>query len=91
MEATRATLISEKFAAVRELQLNYGDIVEFTNYIHRRVRVEIIDSTFHDPEVSTVKVLDDGQFASVGLVEFIDWLLQPDTVITRIGRWPVIL
>lgn len=77
------SILEEKEAKVKEMNLAAGDEVVVTNWIHRRIRLRILDRTFTGKTVADVQDVATGIVASVGREELISWLVQSDTEIIR--------
>ncbi len=77
--------IDEATKKVKALGLYVGDRVTVTNWIHKRIHLEILTSTFKTGVTSNVRVLPSGEIATVGKTELLLWIAQPDTVVERMG------
>ena len=77
--------IDEAIAKAKALGLYVGDRVTFTNWIHKRIEIEILRSTFSQGITSNVRVVATGEIATVGRAELVQWLAQPDTEVQRMG------
>lgn len=79
------TEFEAKEQKVRELSLKVGDIVICTNWIHKRIKIQILEQIFRTGLTANVIDLDSGQVATVGRNELITWLAQEDTEVVRQG------
>lgn len=77
------TAIEEKEARVKEMNLQPGDEVVVTNWIHRRIRLRILERTFTGKMVADVLDVTTGQVGAVGREELVSWLTQGDTEVFR--------
>ena len=80
-----AMTLKEMNDFIRALGLYVGDQVKVTNWIHKRIHIEIIEGTFREGDTSFVKVVPTGEIWGVGKAELMEWLTQSDTEIIRLG------
>lgn len=77
--------IKEIYEKVSKMGLYVGDQVIVTNWIHKRLHLEILPSTFKNSRESNVRVVADGSIATVGRDELLEWIAQEDTEVIRLG------
>lgn len=77
--------IKEAIEKAKARGLYVGDVVRVTNWIHKRLELEILPSTFRTGETSNVRVLPSGEIATIGRVELVQWIAQEDTEVIRKG------
>ena len=77
--------IKEIYEKVSKMGLYVGDQVIVTNWIHKRLHLEILPSTFKNGRESNVRVVADGSIATVGRDELREWIAQEDTEVIRLG------